>query len=336
MFNALLPCSKHRGSLTLARLFLPATHFVGIPYFAKRYYGLNTNRNFGGILRQTLKNSEKSFSTNKTTSKNEDEGGPSSRLLLGSGVAIYIWYLLRNKKLFRKLGELNSKFERFNEWSYDWVLDNVVNRLFPQNEEEPLLPDFEKLGYPDNLPTLVLGLRGTICDYSHSKRNGWGVVKRPGVDKFFDILKHYYEIVVWSDEAFPAPQEIVHKWNLPVIGVLDKNQFTKKDGKHFKNLNRLGRSLERVILVDNESESVSVQRDNSIVLSKYEGSPFDNELESIIDLLKAAALQPGDVKSFIKSFRAEDENIVTRFNEYKKSVSKKSSDCRKLSKFFPK
>ncbi|KAH7647861.1 RNA polymerase II CTD NL1 interacting like phosphatase [Cryptosporidium bovis] len=336
MFNALLSCNKHRDFLNLTCSFLPASQLFCIPFFTRRFYGLNSNIDFGRILHDSRTNSERRFSTNRVTDENGDEKGSGFRLFLGTGVVIYAGYILRNRRPLKNIGELNNKFERFNEWSYAWVLENVVNRLFPQNEEEPLLPDFDKLGYPENLPTLVIGLRGTICDYSHSKRNGWGVIKRPGVDKFFDILKHYYEIVIWSDESFPIPQEIVHKWNLPVIGVLDKNQFTKKNGKYFKNLNRLGRNLERVILIDNESDSVSFQSDNSIVLPKYQGSPFDNELESITDLLKAAALQPGDIKSFIKSFSGENESIAARFNEYKKSISKKSNDCRKLSKFLPK
>lgn len=230
------------------------------------------------------------------------------------------------------VSELSSLFESFNDWSYNRLIDQI-NRLSPP-DDEPLLPDFEQLGYPENLPTLVLGFRGLICDVTHSRKNGWGIVKRPGVDKFLNVLKHYYEIVIWSDEASPVPHELIEKWNLPVIGILDKNHFSRTDGKPFKDLGSLGRNLSRVVLVDNESYSSSVQSDNSIVLPAFKGDPYDDELGSIIDLLKATALQPGDVREYLRRFRQGEASIGASFNEYKKAVSEKSQMRRRFSKFF--
>ncbi|CUV07892.1 unnamed protein product [Cryptosporidium hominis] len=251
--------------------------------------------------------------------------------LLGIGITMYFGYFVAKKRSIR-LSDICNKFERFNDWSYD-LLQNQINRFVPP-DDEPLLPDFEQLRYPRNLPTLVLGLRGLICEITHSKKNGWGIVKRPGVDKFFNILKNYYEIVIWSDESFPIPHEVLEKWNLPIIGILNKNHFSKTNGKLFKNLNRLGRNLNRVILVDNESYSANIQYDNSIVLPIFKGDPYDNELNSIIDLLKAAALQPGDIREYLKRFRCNDTNIVDQFNKYRKTVSEKSELRRKFGKFF--
>ena len=335
MFNSALSCIRHRSLLALTLSTSPSvSRLANTPFFARKFSHLNVRRDQRAVGYEVPNSLRRSKSTKRVVDEDDEDGGFGLKFFLVSGMVVYLGCLLKKGKLLN-LKQLNSKFERFNTWSYNWVLDNVINKLYPLSEE-PLLPDFHKLGYPENLPTLVIGLRGTICDYSHSRKNGWGVVKRPGADKFFDTLKHYYEIVIWSDESFPTPHEVVQKWNLPVIGVLDKNQFTKRDGKYFKNLSRLGRNLERVILIDNESDSVSIQRENSIVLPKYEGNPFDNELESIIDLLKAAALQPGDVKLFIKRFDGGNGNIATRFNDYKETVSRKSNNRRKFSKFLPK
>lgn len=254
-----------------------------------------------------------------------------SKNLFGMGITICFGYFLMKKKP-TALSKLCNKFENFNDWSYNLLLDKI-NKLIPP-DNKPLLPEFKQLGYPENLPTLVLGLRGLICEITHSRRNGWGIVKRPGVDKFFNVLKNYYEIVIWSDESFPIPHEIIEKWNLPIIGILDKNHFSRINGKLSKNLSCLGRNLNRVILVDNESYSAKIQYDNSIILPVFKGDPYDNELDSIIDLLKAAALQPGDVREYLKRFRCKNHNIGTKFNEYKKSISEKSEARRKFSKFF--
>ncbi|KAH8583320.1 RNA polymerase II CTD NL1 interacting like phosphatase [Cryptosporidium sp. chipmunk genotype I] len=254
-----------------------------------------------------------------------------SKNLFGIGTAICFGCFIMKKKPIN-VSEICNKFESFNDWSYNLLLDQI-NRLIPP-DDEPLLPDFEQLGYPTNLPTLVLGFRGLICEITHSRKSGWGIVKRPGVDKFFDVLKNYYEIVIWSDESFPIPHEIIEKWNLPIIGILDKNHFSRTNGKLFKNLSRLGRNLNRVVLVDNESYSANIQYDNSIVLPVFKGDPYDNELNSITGLLKAAALQPGDIREYLKRFRCNGTNIGDQFNEYRKTVSEKSELRRKFSKFF--
>ncbi|KAJ1607108.1 RNA polymerase II CTD/NL1 interacting protein like phosphatase [Cryptosporidium canis] len=278
-----------------------------------------------------LKNNVRNFCNGSNYREGTNEFRYITRNLLGLGIAACSGYFILKSKIIN-ISELCNRFERFNEWSYDLLLDQI-NKLVPPNNE-PLLPDFEQLGYPENLPTLVLGFRGLICDVTHSRKNGWGIIKRPGIDHFFNVLKNYYEIVIWSDESLPIPHELIEKWNLPIIGILDKNHFSKTDGKLYKNLSSLGRNLNRVILLDNESHSSNIQSENSIVLSKFKGDPYDNELEPIVDLLKAAALQPGDVREYLKRFRHSEANIGASFNEYKKDIKEKSEARRRLSKLF--
>ncbi|KAF7456529.1 putative mitochondrial import inner membrane translocase subunit TIM50 [Cryptosporidium felis] len=319
------------------KVFIPLAYIASGSFFRMRIFPeflVKGHTNKGIIFRsfsESRQSERKPFEC-----KNNRFGwrGTKGRTIFGIGLFACLSYLLTLKKLFGSFN-LGSRFERFNEWSYNLLIDNIINKLVPPNEE-PLLPDFNQLGYPENLPTLVVGLRGLLCDVTYNRKNGWGIVKRPGADKFFEELKHYYEIVVWSDDQFPAPQEIVEKWNLPIIGILDKSHFTRKDGRTYKDLSRLGRNLDRVVLVDKESESSSFQSENSIVLPIFEGSPYDNELESLIDLLKATSLQPGDVKTYLRRFRDSNTKIGDRFNEYKKIISEKSGARRKFNKFLPK
>ncbi|KAL7066071.1 NLI interacting factor-like phosphatase family protein [Cryptosporidium serpentis] len=224
-------------------------------------------------------------------------------------------------------------FEDFNDWTYDWIIDNIINKIFPLSNE-PLLPEFEDLGYPVNLPTLVLDLNKLICKLSHNRKNGWGIVKRPGADRLFKELMHYYEIVIWSDEIFPIPQDAVNKWNLPVIGVLDRTQCTRKRGKIIKDLSRLGRNLNRVLLIDHDSNAASMQPNNAIILSSYDGDPTDRELEYLIDFLKAAAVQPDSLQDFLNKYGGGDKNIGLRYKLEKTEIERKSQARRPLGKFF--
>ncbi|OII73772.1 RNA polymerase II CTD NL1 interacting protein like phosphatase [Cryptosporidium ubiquitum] len=330
LVNAFLKCSRQNMLISPhASIFFIKNLNIQLLY--KRSYRNVFERLGQKNCALLFKNHSRNFNYASCSGAKLNESRNLSKGLFGMGITICFGYFLIKKKAI-SVSEFCNKFENFNDWSYNLLLDQI-NKLIPP-DNEPLLPDFDQLGYPENLPTLVVGLRGLICEITHSRKNGWGIVKRPGVDQFFNVLKNYYEIVIWSDESFPIPNEIIEKWNLPIIGILDKNHFSKTDGKLFKNLGCLGRNLNRVILVDNESYSAKIQHENSIVLPVFKGDPYDNELVSIIDLLKAAALQPGDVREYLKRFRCNNTKIGTKFNEYKKTISEKSQVQRRFSKFF--
>lgn len=333
LVNAFAKCNRRQHMLNVPSVTASVLRIANTRSFHKELSHNGLWKAFGGgeSFVPLFKRSFRSFYHGGNNREKFNEFRYIARSFFGAGIAAcFGYYLLKRRRI--SISELCSRFESFNDWSYNRLIDQI-NRLIPP-DNEPLLPDFEQLGYPENLPTLVLGFRGLICEVTHSRKNGWGIVKRPGVDQFFNVLKHYYEIVIWSDESSPIPHEIIEKWNLPIIGILDKNHFSKTDGKPFKNLGSLGRNLNRVILVDNESYSSSVQSDNSIVLPTFKGDPYDDELGSITDLLKAAALQPGDVREYLRRFRHKEASIGANFNEYKKVVSEKSQMRRRFSKFF--
>merc|ERR1719145_29058 len=116
--------------------------------------------------------------------------------------------------------------------------------------KEPWLLELSTMKYPENIPTLVLDL-----------------------DQFFKEISHYFEIVIFSDDVFPVALEIANKWNLPVTGVLHRDFCKKKRNHYVKDLSKLGRNLERVLIIDHDPKAFQLQPENGVHIKPFEGDP---------------------------------------------------------------
>lgn len=200
--------------------------------------------------------------------------------LLGLGCIVSLFYDKKDNSV--TIGERLENF--FNNCTEKAT--SLIDKFFPPNNE-PLLPDFKELNYPPNLPTLVIDVDKVIAKLVYDRRVGWQVVKRPGADNFFKELVNYYEIVIWSDDNYPMASDVVYKWGLPVIGCIHRDQCKKFKGKFIKDLSRLGRNLNRTILIDHEKTATMMQPENSIIIREFNGSEDDDELKLLIDMLKS-------------------------------------------------
>ena len=209
-------------------------------------------------------------------------------------------------------------------------IQSRLDTIFPPSST-PLLPDAKDLNYPPNFPTLVLDLNHVILKMEYSRKFGWRVIKRPGADDFFKEMVYFYEIVLWSDDSFPIAQDICSHWKLPVVGVLHRDQCNKFNGHYVKDLSRLGRSLERVLAVDHDQAAFSMQPENGILISEFNGNPTDTDLKALAGFLKTAALSPHkDLRQFIKDYGGGDINLVKRWAVKQGEKEKKATARRHL------
>ncbi|CAD7960758.1 unnamed protein product [Amoebophrya sp. A25] len=198
----------------------------------------------------------------------------------------------------------NSIFDEFNHHSREFFM-GIADILVPP-PAEPWLLDFETLKYPANLPTLVIDLDKVVCKLEFDRKSGWQVRKRPGADRFFSELQHYYEIVVFSDDVFPVASDVMQAWGVPVGGVLHR-EFCQRWYKHFrKDIGKLGRNLERVIHIEHDPIAVEKHPANAIVLPAFDGDENDTALLDLIDFLKAAMHQ-NDVRDFLKRYGGDGD-----------------------------
>eukprot|EP00923_Selenidium_pygospionis_P029947 GHVN01053214.1.p1 GENE.GHVN01053214.1~~GHVN01053214.1.p1 ORF type:complete len:445 (+),score=50.96 GHVN01053214.1:1526-2860(+) len=212
-------------------------------------------------------------------------------------------------------------------------LNSYLDVFFPQGAE-PLLPDRHELQIPDRVPTLVVNVDGVVLWQDKEHISGPKCIKRPGADRFFKELAQFYEIVLWSSEEYPACETIVEKWGLYqiVLGVLYREQCDRVRGRPVKNLSRLGRPLDRVVILDCEPASFLLQPENGIHIRPFKGESGDADLEDLIDFLKMLASTPEDVRSTLARFGGGDIDLPHRWAEYKGKQEKKASSRRSFGK----
>lgn len=163
--------------------------------------------------------------------------------------------------------------------------------------------------------TLVLTLDDFLIHSLWNTKNGWRTAKRQGLDYFLGYLSQYYEIVIFGSNYLMYSEKAVQKLD-PFHAYVSYSLFREacryKDGKLIKDLSLLNRDLTKVVAIDVNSESLSLQPENSLILKPWDGKP-DDYLIQLIPFLEYLATQPvKDVRPILNSF-TNKENIVGEF-----------------------
>eukprot|EP00914_Ancora_sagittata_P026170 GHVO01051584.1.p1 GENE.GHVO01051584.1~~GHVO01051584.1.p1 ORF type:complete len:312 (+),score=66.94 GHVO01051584.1:31-966(+) len=198
-------------------------------------------------------------------------------------------------------------------------LDKLMSQMsLSPSTTDPLLPDVKDLEYPPNLPTLVINLDRVVANIDYDKRLGWRIKKRPHADEFFKTLIFDYEIVLWSDEEYPTAQDVAQRWGLPVVGALHRSNCTEVDGVMVKDLKRLGRDMDKIVMVDCDKEAMRLNPDNGLIIRAYDGSPDDRELKTLIPFLRDAAHNKhGSVRDFLGHYNTMGGDATTMWEKEK-------------------
>eukprot|EP00933_Yihiella_yeosuensis_P071052 TRINITY_DN79242_c0_g1_i1.p1 TRINITY_DN79242_c0_g1~~TRINITY_DN79242_c0_g1_i1.p1 ORF type:complete len:353 (+),score=77.02 TRINITY_DN79242_c0_g1_i1:97-1155(+) len=254
-----------------------------------------------------------------------------SFVLVGTGVA-YAASEDVQKQLDPYVNMISEFFEDFNDSSLEFF--NNIGNKFVAPHKEPWLLDLATMKYPENIPTIVLDLDKVIIHLEHDSRKGWQVIKRPFADQFLKEISHYYEVVLFTDEVFPVGLEIAGKMNLPVTAVLHRDFCRKKRQHYIKDISKLGRRMDRVLMVDHDAEAFQLQPENGIHIREYNGDPNDSELADLLEFLKAAASTQGDIRQFVEKFGGGDYDVGRRYLIYKQEQDSKVANRRSFGRAF--
>lgn len=106
------------------------------------------------------------------------------------------------------------------------------------------------------------------------------VSKRPDVDAFMEWAGQHFEVVIFTASLASYAD--------PVIDFLDKTKTIRHrlyrnscryvEGLYLKDLSRLGRPLDQVILIDNAATSYLLQPENGVAIQSWFSDPGDTEL----------------------------------------------------------
>ena len=249
-----------------------------------------------------------------------------------------IYYILSNYPSYSS-PEIINMFKKIKAQTYDEINDfflenilrekglkySIIATTFLRSGEVLANKPAPYLTYrsPKNY-TLVLDIDETLFNFRINEENEeQGVLKiRPGVFQFIDEIKEYYEIILFSEAErgyIDLLTEAIGENRYLYDCVLCRD-YMSIVGKNFvKDLNKIGRTLDRVIIVDNMPQNFSLHKENSIYIKSFWGVENDDKaLLDLIPILISIAQSGNDVRKELVKYK---EKIITKIssNIYKHS-----------------
>jgi Dullard-like phosphatase family protein len=160
---------------------------------------------------------------------------------------------------------------------------------------------------PEKPYTLVLDLDETLVHYIDTHNRG-KYLPRPFVNDFLSEMAEFFEIVV-----FTASLQDYADW---ILDDLDKEKVirhrlyrhhTIPAGTFFlKDLNKIGRDIRKVVIVDNVSENFQFNSENGILIKSWYEDQSDTALKELAVFLKQIwENKIEDVRVFLNNTRKE-------------------------------
>ena len=243
------------------------------------------------------------------------------RVLLKNFKTPKVDYLI---SLFKKITE--KTYEEINDFYQQFILrlDNisgsilasVILKINPNinfnPEPAPYIHNINNKKY-----TLVLDLGETLVHFKVNPENeAEGILKvRPWVTEFLDEMMKYYELIIFTGGTEDYA-------NL-LIDAIDENKSYFKhrlyrqhmiiiDNDFVKDLTRIGRPLDKIVIVDNMPQNFRLQKENGINIKSFWGEDrYDTALSNLSSILVKIAQEGGDIRKGLEKYRNEIIEKVT-------------------------
>ena len=161
-----------------------------------------------------------------------------------------------------------------------------------------------------------MDLDETLVHYTEDNESAY-VQVRPGAEDFIEDLSNFFEIVI-----FTAAQQ---KYADLVLEGIDKNskisyklyrQHTiSVNNANVKDLDKLGRDISKVIIVDNYQDNFCFQPKNGLHIKNFEGEEEDHELDDLKeDLLQLIKDNPKDVRDYLGAIQEKMDQRAAEVN----------------------
>ena len=217
------------------------------------------------------------------------------------------------------LEELFNKniFKYENKFSKNKILSDINcinNEYYNINKYDEIDTKVPYLKFPCKKEyTLILDLDETLICFKSSKNdeNIGNIHIRPGLEIFLEIIKEFYEIIIFTvgtREYANIILDLIEKKNKIKYfdGRLYREHATKIGNKYIKDLSKIGRDLSKTLIVDNNPHSFKFQHENGILISSYFGEKNnDKALVELQKLLIKIYKEKGDVRESIEKHKEE-------------------------------
>ena len=217
--------------------------------------------------------------------------------------------IIRNNELINSKINLIIQESLSPEERQDSPTDESEDASVPP-PEPPFLPAKKENDKRDYC--LVLDLDETLVHYFEDETESY-VKVRLGAENFIKELSKYCEICIFTASTKYYADIVIDglDYNHLVDFRLYRQHTSINRGINIKDLSKLGRSLEKIIIVDNIEDNYQLQPNNGINISDFEGDENDNELEYLLEDLLEIVKVPG--KNVINELPKVRRNMQKRY-----------------------
>ena len=229
--------------------------------------------------------------------------------------------------LFKKISKKN--YEDINYYFKNFLLrEENINGSFLASLYLKGNPNFHTVPKPyitkpnNKKYTLILDLEETLLNFRLKAENkGEGILKiRPGLFEFLDEMQKLYEIILFTSSSQDYAESLIDS-------IEEKKKYF--DYKFFrqhniiiendfvKDLSRIGRDLDKMIIVDNMPQNYRLNKKNGIHIKGFWGEDLcDRILYNLKDILINVAKDRGDLRDGLIKYHEDISDKITS-NIYK-------------------
>ena len=173
---------------------------------------------------------------------------------------------------------------------------------------------------------LILDLDETLIHFTPNlNTKNKGIIQyRPGLFHFLETLFPFFEMIIWTNSikeyADPIIDTIEKKGKFFVCRLYRDYSTLTNDNKCIKDLNNLGKNIEKIIIIDDFENNFSLQKENGILIKPFIGTDFEKKNDTVlIDLLSILLKiikEFNDVRDGIKKYKNEIKEKITINNHH--------------------
>ena len=163
--------------------------------------------------------------------------------------------------------------------------------------------------------TLILGLENTLINFKldsninfNLNRNFGTVELRQGLFPFLSEMKKYFEIIIFSLYTKKIADYIINiieqkekyfdfKFYVQ-HSIIIENEFTKE-------LKRIGRPIDKIIIVDNYPQNYKMNKKNAINIKSYWGKNYNDNILNELGKILINIIKDDDVRNGIEKYTKE-------------------------------
>ena len=180
--------------------------------------------------------------------------------------------------------------------------------------------------------TLVLDLDETLIHFSVNEGNEGHLFFRPYLFDFLNAVSEYYELIIFTagikEYAKIVLEIIENRMGKKIFDyrLYRENTEPNDEGIFVKDLSKIGRNLQKMIIVDNTKENYELQKDNGIEIKSYYGFDYKK-----MDLMEDDVIFDDDnclkelEKILIQMVEEKPKNLCLILKKYQKEILQKIS-----------